>query len=106
MKELLEDWPQMKRKAKKLGKELMEKKPKWCIGNKGVAFNLHEKYRSKNGNTWNVGVVSQTGQNYYQSRIFCEVETKYRVKSYFFLRGHAMLGYIEKIRDIILVLEP
>lgn len=88
LKELQEDWPEMKRKAKKLGKQLMNGMPKWCVGMpKEHAYYLHEKYRSKNGNTWGVGVFTQTGWNYWQSVLTCEVETKYRTKSYFFLRG-------------------
>lgn len=88
LRELLEDWPEMRRKAKKMGDKLMKSIPKWCIGMpKDERFYSHATFRSKNGNTWGIGVYKKNTKKYWESVLTCEVETKYGVKSYFYLRG-------------------
>ena len=88
LQELMDDWPGVKRKAKKVGDELLKKMPKGRIGmNPDKFFTLRKKYVSKNGNHWHVAVSCQEGKREWWTVAFAEVENGYGTRSMFYLRA-------------------
>ena len=88
LKELMDDWPSVKRKAKKVGQLMITKLPKRCIGkNVDNAYWYRHKHISKNNNYWSISICCLDGSTKWWSIIHCEAENGYGTKSYFFLRG-------------------
>lgn len=88
LKELMEDWPSVKRHAKKVGDILMKKMPKWKIGlDKDMVSGYHAPFRTKNGNTWNTSAYCRQGTKIWWSVTYAMVENAYGTKSYYYLRG-------------------
>ena len=88
LKELMDDWPSVKRQAKKVGKKLLDMMPKGRIGmEKDKLLWIHGCHKSKNGNIWSVGAYCLEGTTQWWSVIHCEAENGYGTKSYFYLRG-------------------
>ena len=86
--ELLDDWPSVKRKAKKLGEKLMKTMPKSrFVQELGKLEGQGDTHRTKNGNTWSICAYCQTGAKTWWSVCYCEVENDYGTKSYYYLRG-------------------
>ena len=86
--ELMDDWPGVKRKAKKLGESLMARMPKSRIGlDRNRIEGNSTLYISKNGNLWRVSAHCAQGSKQWWSICYCEVENDYGTKSYFYLRG-------------------
>lgn len=86
--ELLDDWPSVKRKAKKLGEKLMKTMPKSRFAQElGKLEGQGDTHRTKNGNTWSICAYCQTGAKTWWSVCYCEVENDYGTKSYYYLRG-------------------
>ena len=109
LQELMDDWPGVKRKAKKLGERLMARMPKSRIGlDKDLVEGNSTLYTSKNGNSWRVSVYCQHGSRTWWSVCYCEVENDHGTKSYFYLRGmntpkqyyvHVIPHAIKRIRE-------
>lgn len=88
LQELMDDWPSVKRHAKKVGEVLLKKMPKGRIGvDRTRLSGLDATFRSKNGNTWLVCAYCQNGSTQWWSANVCMVENDHGTKSYFFLRG-------------------
>ena len=87
-KELMDDWPGVKRKVKALGAELLKKLPKSRIGlEKDKCWHARNRYRSKNGNTWAISAHCIEGSRDWWGVSCCEVENDHGTRSYYFLRG-------------------
>ena len=88
LEELKDDWPSVKRQASKFGKKLMAKMPKSKIGlDPDKTLGLASKFRSKNGNVWNINVYCNEGAKTFWSVTYVEVERENGLKSYIYLRG-------------------
>lgn len=88
LKELMDDWPSVKRQSKKVGKKLLEMMPKGRIGmDKDKVLWIRGKHISKNGNHWSIGAYCLEGTTQWWSVFHCEAENGYGTKSYFYLRG-------------------
>ncbi len=88
LRELMQDWPAVMNKAKKLGTKLMKEITKNRVKvNRSIIGWDGEQHKTRNNNTWNVGVFSHPGAKNWWSVCFCEVENGYGKKSYYFLRG-------------------
>lgn len=88
LQELMDDWPSVKRHAKKVGAMLLKQMPKGRIGmDSGILSGLSAMFRSKNGNTWLVCAYCLHGSTQWWSSTACMVENDYGTRSYFFLRG-------------------
>lgn len=88
LKELMDDWPSVKRKAKKMSQEFLKMMPKNCIGiDKEKYYSYRYKHISKNGNFGSILINCMDGSKKWWSVIHCEAENGYGTKSYFFLRG-------------------
>lgn len=88
LNELKEDWPSIKKQAKKFADKLLKRRPTYCIGvNKEYISGAAGRHRSKNGNTWNISVYFHKGSSQWYSVCYAEVENKYGKKSYYYLRG-------------------
>ena len=86
--ELMDDWPGVKRKAKKVGDNLMAHMPKSRIGlDTNHIEGRGTLHTSKNGNTWRVSAYCQHGSKTWWSVAYCEVEDSHGMKSYYYLRG-------------------
>ncbi len=88
LQELMDDWPGVKRKAKKLAEKLLASLPKGRIGldtEQGAGMQVY--HRSKNGNRWHVSVYCHNGSTKWWSVCYCEVESVVGSRSYFYLRG-------------------
>ena len=86
--ELMDDWPGVKNKAKKLGAILMARMPKSRIGlDGGLAEGNTTLHKSKNGNKWRVTAYCPHGSKTWWSVCYCEVENDHGTKSYYYLRG-------------------
>ena len=89
LKELKDDWPSVKRHAKKLGEMLLTKMPKGRIGvrNDEVESSMHLDYRSKNGNVWHLTACCKPGSTQWYSVCYAEVENDHGTKSIYYLRA-------------------
>ncbi|MBO4673784.1 MAG: hypothetical protein J5616_05495 [Bacteroidaceae bacterium] len=88
LKELIDDWPSVKRHAKKVGDVLMKKMPKWCVGlDKANVRGYRDTFRTKNGNIWSTSAYCYDGSKTWWSVTYAMVENGYGTKSYFYLRG-------------------
>jgi len=88
LKELMDDWPSVKRQAKKLSQALLKAMPKGRIGQDADLMRRKAgRFRSKNGNTWIVSVACAHGSTQWYSVCYAEVENGYGTKSIFYLRG-------------------
>ena len=109
LQELMDDWPGVKRKAKKLGESLMARMPKSRIGlNRDRIEGNSTLHTSKNGNKWRVSAYCQQGSTTWWSVCYCEAENDHGTKSYFYLRGmntpkqyyvHVIPHAIKRIRE-------
>ena len=83
--ELMDDWPGVKRKAKKLGEELLKNKSKrrMSLDKNELDGNIGQ-HRSKNGNTWHVSTYCYCDSKTWWSVCYCEVEKDRGTKSYYF----------------------
>lgn len=109
LQELMDDWPGVKRNAKKVGDKLLKNMPKGRIGlDKNLAAGAHAHYLSKNGNTWHLSAYCLHGTTTWWSVCYCEVENDHGTKSYFYLRGmntpkqyyvHVIPHTIKRIRE-------
>ena len=88
LQELMDDWPGVKRKAKKLSEKLLAKMPKGRIGlDTGKGMKIHVMHRSKNGNRWHVSAYCPVGSTMWWSVCYCVVDNDAGMWSYFYLRG-------------------
>lgn len=88
LNELKDDWPSVKKQAKKFADKLLKRRPTYCIGiDKDCVSGGAIRHRSKNGNTWNISIYAHKGSSQWYSVCYAEVENKYGKKSYYYLRG-------------------
>ena len=109
LQELMDDWPGVKRKAKKLGEQLLARMPKSRIGlEKDRVEGNTTLHTSKNGNQWRVSAYCKHGSTAWWSVCYCEVENDHGTKSYYYLRGmntpkqyyvHVIPHAIKRIRE-------
>lgn len=87
-RELMDDFPSVKRQTKKVGDGMLKKMPHGRIGmEKGRFRSTRKDFRSKNGNQWIVSTHCIEGSTRWWSVCYCEVENGYGTKSYFYLRA-------------------
>ena len=86
LRELLDDYKSVERKAKKVALKELEK-----IKNRGAgkeAKLVSEYFRTKNGNKWHITIVCNTGKNSpWAHRQHCVVELENGRKDVYYLRG-------------------
>lgn len=88
LRELMDDWPSVKRAAKKLSKKLLEKLPKGRIGVPSAGFyGRSGTFITKNCNRWHVSVHCRPNSTMWYSTCFAEVESKFGTRTCIYLRG-------------------
>ena len=86
LRELLDDYKSVQRKAKKIAMAELEKMARY--GKQEKKTELSHYFRSKNGNKWHLTIVCRTGKNKeWIHRQHCIVELGNGLRDVFFLRG-------------------